>query len=192
LAISCKCLQIRQILVKRVAGRFSLKFQVFFAEGNHAASVRRGADDAGARASTVSGLLTVGFSHARYPNGNRTSSISLPHLPARHPPPGRHRAGLCQPPPPLGFCPRPGSRRDRRLEGGRPHPSAVGAFAGTEATARRGPTVGAEADAAGPAVTVLRGTGSPQDQLFAADQIYLDFVGRDTLYGYLTQNWRVS
>ena len=27
------------------------------------------------RAATVSVFLTVGFSHARYPNGNRTSSI---------------------------------------------------------------------------------------------------------------------
>ena len=34
----------------------------------------------------------------------------------------------------------------------------------------------------------MMGTRSPQDQLFAADQIYLDFVGRDTLYGYLAQN----
>jgi len=32
------------------------------------------------------------------------------------------------------------------------------------------------------------GTRSPQDKLFAADQIYLDYVGRDTLYGYLAQN----
>jgi len=34
----------------------------------------------------------------------------------------------------------------------------------------------------------MMGTRSPQDKLFAADQIYLDFVGRDTLYGYLAQN----
>jgi len=32
------------------------------------------------------------------------------------------------------------------------------------------------------------GTRSPQDKLFAADQIYLDYVGRDSLYGYLAQN----
>jgi hypothetical protein len=34
----------------------------------------------------------------------------------------------------------------------------------------------------------MMGTRSPQDKLFAADQIYLDFVGRDTLYGYLAQH----
>jgi len=34
----------------------------------------------------------------------------------------------------------------------------------------------------------MMGTRSPQDKLFAADQIYLDYVGRDTLYGYLAQN----
>jgi len=34
----------------------------------------------------------------------------------------------------------------------------------------------------------MMGTRSPQDQLFAADHIYLDFVGRDSLYGYLAQN----
>jgi len=34
----------------------------------------------------------------------------------------------------------------------------------------------------------MMGTRSPQDRLFAADRIYLDFVGRDTLYGYLAQN----
>jgi hypothetical protein len=34
----------------------------------------------------------------------------------------------------------------------------------------------------------MMGTRSPQDKLFAADQIYLDFVGRDTVYGYLAQN----
>jgi hypothetical protein len=33
------------------AGRFSLKFQAFFAKGDHAASVRTGADDAGVRPS---------------------------------------------------------------------------------------------------------------------------------------------
>ena len=33
----------------------------------------------------------------------------------------------------------------------------------------------------------MRGTRSAQDKLFAADQIYLDFVGRDTVYGYLAQ-----
>ena len=32
------------------------------------------------------------------------------------------------------------------------------------------------------------GTRSPQDKLFAAEQIYLDYVGRDSLYGYLAQN----
>ena len=34
----------------------------------------------------------------------------------------------------------------------------------------------------------MMGTRSPQDKLFAVDQIYLDYVGRDTLYGYLAQN----
>ena len=34
----------------------------------------------------------------------------------------------------------------------------------------------------------MMGTRSAQDKLFAADQIYLDYVGRDTLYGYLGQN----
>lgn len=34
----------------------------------------------------------------------------------------------------------------------------------------------------------MMGTRSPQDKLFAADQVYLDFVGRDSLYGYLAQN----
>src|ERR1035437_1822653 len=113
---------------------------------------------------------------------------SLPYQPARHPPPGWHRAGLRQHSPPFGFGSRPGSGRDGHLEGGRPHPPALGAFAGTETPARRGPAVGAEADAAGPGVTVMMGTRSAQDKLFAADQIYLDYVGRDTLYGYLAQN----
>ena len=36
----------------------------------------------------------------------------------------------------------------------------------------------------------MMGTRSPQDKLFAADRIYLDFVGRETLYGYLAQNRR--
>ena len=34
----------------------------------------------------------------------------------------------------------------------------------------------------------MMGKRSPQDKLFAADHVYLDFVGRDTLYGYLAQN----
>lgn len=34
----------------------------------------------------------------------------------------------------------------------------------------------------------MMGTRSPQDKLFAADHIYLDFVGRETLYGYLAEN----
>jgi transposase len=34
----------------------------------------------------------------------------------------------------------------------------------------------------------MMGTRSPQDKLFAAEQIYLDYVGRDSLYGYLAQN----
>src|ERR1035441_2960417 len=106
------------------------------------------------------------------------SRRSLPYPPPRYPPSGRDRASLRQHPTPLGFRPRLGSGRDGHLEGGRPHPSAVGAFTGTEATARRGPAVGAgEEDATGPGVTVMMGTRSPQDKLFAADQIYLDYVG---------------
>ena len=34
----------------------------------------------------------------------------------------------------------------------------------------------------------MMGKRSPQDKRFAADHVYLDFVGRDTLYGYLAQN----
>jgi hypothetical protein len=34
----------------------------------------------------------------------------------------------------------------------------------------------------------MMGTRSPQDKLFAADRMYLDFVGRDTVYGYLAEN----
>jgi hypothetical protein len=34
----------------------------------------------------------------------------------------------------------------------------------------------------------MMGSRSPQEPLFAADHLYLDFVGRDTLYGYLAQN----
>jgi len=34
----------------------------------------------------------------------------------------------------------------------------------------------------------MMGTRSPQEPLFAADHLYLDFVGRDTRYGYLAQN----
>jgi len=34
----------------------------------------------------------------------------------------------------------------------------------------------------------MMGTRSPQDKLFAADHMYLDYVGRDTVYGYLAQN----
>ena len=34
----------------------------------------------------------------------------------------------------------------------------------------------------------MMGERSAQDKLFAADHIYLDFVGRDTLYGYLAQH----
>src|SRR5271157_1301965 len=116
------------------------------------------------------------------------SRRSLLYSPARHPPPGWHRAGLRQHPPSFGFGSRPGSGRDGHLEGGRPHAPAVGAFAGTEAPEGSGPAVGAEEDAAGPGVTIMMGTRSPQDKLFAADQIYLDYVGRDSLYGYLAQN----
>jgi hypothetical protein len=34
----------------------------------------------------------------------------------------------------------------------------------------------------------MMGKRSAQDKLFAVDQVYLDFVGRDTLYGYMAQN----
>jgi hypothetical protein len=34
----------------------------------------------------------------------------------------------------------------------------------------------------------MMGQRSAQDKRFAADHVYLDFVGRDTLYGYLAQN----
>ncbi len=34
----------------------------------------------------------------------------------------------------------------------------------------------------------MMGERSPQDTLFAADHVFLDYVGRDTLYGYLAQH----
>ncbi len=34
----------------------------------------------------------------------------------------------------------------------------------------------------------MMGRRSPQDKRFAADHVYLDFVGRDTRYGYMAQN----
>ena len=34
----------------------------------------------------------------------------------------------------------------------------------------------------------MMGQRSAQDKLFAADQVYLDFVGRDNRYGYMAQN----
>ena len=34
----------------------------------------------------------------------------------------------------------------------------------------------------------MMGARSPQDTLFAADHVFLDYVGRDTLYGYLAQH----
>src|SRR5881296_4340699 len=34
----------------------------------------------------------------------------------------------------------------------------------------------------------MMGERSAQDKLFAADHIYLDYVGRETLYGYLAQH----
>ncbi len=34
----------------------------------------------------------------------------------------------------------------------------------------------------------MMGERSPQDTLFAADHLFLEYVGRDTLYGYLAQN----
>src|SRR5207249_11171409 len=35
---------------------------------------------------------------------------------------------------------------------------------------------------------VMMGEGSAQDRLVAADDIYLDYVGREALYGYLAQH----
>jgi hypothetical protein len=45
-----------------------------------------------------------------------------------------------------------------------------------------------EEGAASPGAAAMMGKRSAQDKLFAADHVYLDFVGRDTLYGYLAQN----
>src|SRR6266581_336404 len=39
-----------------------------------------------------------------------------------------------------------------------------------------------------PRTAVMMGERSAQDKLFGADHIYLDYVGRDTLYGYLAQH----
>src|SRR6058998_246003 len=39
-----------------------------------------------------------------------------------------------------------------------------------------------------PGAAIMMGERSAQDKLFAADHIYLDFVGRDTVYGYLAQH----
>jgi hypothetical protein len=36
----------------------------------------------------------------------------------------------------------------------------------------------------------MMGTRSPQEKLFSTDHLYLDYVGRETLYGYLAQNRR--
>ena len=34
----------------------------------------------------------------------------------------------------------------------------------------------------------MMGKRSPQARIFAADRFYLDYVGRDTLYGYLAEH----
>src|SRR5947199_4980481 len=39
-----------------------------------------------------------------------------------------------------------------------------------------------------PGAAVMMGERSAQDRLFAADHIYLDYVGRESLYGYLAKN----
>src|SRR2546425_4394326 len=39
-----------------------------------------------------------------------------------------------------------------------------------------------------PGAAIMMGERCAQDKLFAADHIYLDFVGRDTLYGYHAQH----
>ena len=77
-------------------------------------------------------------------------------------------------------------RRDRDLESARADPFAVSAFAGTEAAPGRGcaPAPSPEKGAASPGAGAMMGKRSAQDKLFAADHVYLDFVGRDALYGY--------
>src|SRR5712692_10293129 len=67
---------------------------------------------------------------------------------------------------------------------------AVSALARTEEVEGRGGATGGsgEKGAAGPGAAAMMGRRSPQDKLFAADHVYLDFVGRDTLYGYMAQN----
>src|SRR5712692_4436251 len=118
------------------------------------------------------------------------SRKSLRHPFTRHPAAGRDGTGVCQYSPALGF--RLGLRvgRDRDLESARPHPFAVSAFAGAEATEGRGSAAAGseEKGAADPGAAAMMGKRSPQDKLFAADHVCLDFVGRDTLYGYMAQN----
>jgi len=50
------------------------------------------------------------------------------------------------------------------------------------------PPPGEKKGAADPGAAAMMGKRSAQDKLFAADHVYLDFVGRDTLYGYMAQN----
>src|SRR6266852_4994888 len=115
---------------------------------------------------------------------------SLRHPFTRHPAAGRDGAGLCQHSPALGFCLGLRVGRDRNLESAGPHPFAVSALARTEEVEGRGGATGGsgEKGAAGPGAAAMMGKRSPQDKLFAADHVYLDFVGRDTLYGYMAQN----
>jgi len=39
-----------------------------------------------------------------------------------------------------------------------------------------------------PGVAVMMGERPAQEKLFAADQLYLNYVGRDTVYGYLAEH----
>src|SRR5216683_2760161 len=115
---------------------------------------------------------------------------SLRHPFTRHPAAGRDGAGLCQHSPALGFCLGLRVGRDRNLESAGPHPFAVSALARTEEVEGRGGATGGsgEKGAAGPGAAAMMGRRTAQDKLFAADHVYLDFVGRDTLYGYMAQN----
>src|SRR5260370_8150590 len=63
---------------------------------------------------------------------------SLRHPFTRHPAAGGDGASVCQHSPALGFCLGLRVGRDRDLESARPHPFAVSAFAGEEATDGRG------------------------------------------------------
>src|SRR5215831_1768615 len=105
---------------------------------------------------------------------------------SRHPAAEWYRAALCQCAFAPGRRPGPGAGRDGHLESVGPDAFAAGAFAGTEAGARPGGWAAEEGAAVGG--QAMMGRRSPQGRVFAADQIYLDHVGRDTIYGYLAQH----